>query len=97
MRRMEKVTGCSDDMVILRRVNLFPTQIEELILRVPGLSPHFQLVLSRPHSLDELTVRVEASPSAAQVKARSSSEQALAELISRTSASPCRSPCSSRT
>src|SRR5207244_2415124 len=48
MRRMEKITGRSDDMIILRGVNLFPTQIEELILRVPGLSPHFQLVLSRP-------------------------------------------------
>ena len=59
MRRMEKVTGRSDDMVILRGVNLFPSQIEELILRVPGLSPHFQLVLARPRRLDELTVRVE--------------------------------------
>ena len=52
MRRIEKVTGRSDDMIILRGVNLFPTQVEELILRVPGLSPHFQLVLSRPHRLD---------------------------------------------
>src|SRR5439155_1491770 len=65
MRRIEKVAGRSDDMVILRGVNLFPTQIEELILRVPGLSPHFQLVLSRPHRLDELTVRVEARVDAA--------------------------------
>ena len=65
MRRMEKVTGRTDDMIILRGVNLFPTQIEELILRVPGLSPHFQLVLPRPHRLDELTVRVEARPATA--------------------------------
>ena len=57
---MEKITGRTDDMIILRGVNLFPTQIEELILRVPGLAPHFQLVLSRPERLDELTVRVEA-------------------------------------
>ncbi len=59
MRRMEKITGRSDDMIILRGVNLFPTQIEELILRTPALAPHFQCVLSRPDRLDELTVRVE--------------------------------------
>jgi len=62
VRRMEKVTGRSDDMVILRGVNLFPSQVEELLLRLPGLSPHYQLVLTRPHRLDELTVRVEARP-----------------------------------
>ena len=59
MRRMEKVTGRTDDMIILRGVNLFPTQIEELLLRVPALSPHFQCVLSRSGTLDEMTVRVE--------------------------------------
>jgi phenylacetate-CoA ligase len=59
MRRMEKVTGRTDDMIILRGVNLFPTQIEELLFRVPALSPHFQCVLSRSGSLDDLTVRVE--------------------------------------
>ena len=59
MRRMEKITGRSDDMMIVRGVNLFPTQIEELILRLPALSPHFQCVLTRPGRLDELTVRVE--------------------------------------
>ena len=59
MRRIEKITGRSDDMIILRGVNLFPTQIEELILRIPALSPHFQCVLTRPAVLDELTVRVE--------------------------------------
>ncbi|MBV8195865.1 MAG: phenylacetate--CoA ligase [Candidatus Dormibacteraeota bacterium] len=59
MRRMERITGRDDDMIILRGVNLFPTQVEELILRVPGLSPHFQLVLTRPQRLDEMTVRVE--------------------------------------
>jgi phenylacetate-CoA ligase len=62
MRRMEKVTGRTDDMIILRGVNLFPTQVEELILRTPGLSAHFQLVLTRPERLDELTIRVEAAP-----------------------------------
>jgi phenylacetate-CoA ligase len=59
MRRIERITGRTDDMMILRGVNLFPTQIEELILQVPGLSPHFQCVLSRLQRLDVLTVRVE--------------------------------------
>ncbi|MGA5410260.1 phenylacetate--CoA ligase PaaK [Streptomyces lavendulocolor] len=59
-RRMEKVTGRSDDMVILRGVNLFPTQIEEIVLRTPGLAPHFQLRLTRDGRLDVLTVRAEA-------------------------------------
>ena len=62
MRRIEKITGRTDDMIILRGVNVFPTQVEELLLRVPGLSPHYQLVLSRPHRMDEMTVRVEARP-----------------------------------
>jgi phenylacetate-CoA ligase len=60
MRRMEKVTGRTDDLIILRGVNVFPTQIEEHVLRTPALSPHFQLVLRRPERLDEMTVRVEA-------------------------------------
>src|SRR4051812_19920530 len=59
MRRMEKVTGRTDDMIILRGVNLFPTQVEELLLTLPALSPHFQCVLRRPGTLDEMTVRVE--------------------------------------
>jgi phenylacetate-CoA ligase len=59
-RRMAKVTGRTDDMMIVRGVNVFPTQIEELILRVPALAPHFQCVLTRPGRLDELTVLVEA-------------------------------------
>jgi phenylacetate-CoA ligase len=59
---MEKVTGRSDDMIILRGVNLFPSQIEELLLRVPGLSPHYQIILTRPGALDEMTVAVEAEP-----------------------------------
>ncbi|WP_043839224.1 phenylacetate--CoA ligase PaaK [Amycolatopsis nivea] len=59
-RRMEKVTGRSDDLIILRGVNVFPTQIEEIVLRTEGLSPHFQLVRSTRGRLDHLTVRVEA-------------------------------------
>jgi phenylacetate-CoA ligase len=62
MRRMEKITGRTDDMIILRGVNLFPTQIEEIILRTPGLSPHFQLVLTKQGRMDHLTVQVEARP-----------------------------------
>jgi phenylacetate-CoA ligase len=59
-RRMERVTGRSDDMIVLRGVNVFPTQIEEVLLRVPGLAPHFQLVLAVRDRMDELTVQVEA-------------------------------------
>jgi phenylacetate-CoA ligase len=59
-RSIEKITGRTDDMMIIRGVNVFPTQIEELLLAVPGLSPHFECVLTRPGRLDELTVRVEA-------------------------------------
>lgn len=63
-RRMRKVTGRSDDMVILRGVNLFPTQIEEIVLRTPAVAPHFQLRLTREGRLDALTVRAEARPDA---------------------------------
>jgi phenylacetate-CoA ligase len=62
-RRMQKVTGRSDDMMIVRGVNVFPSQIEEQILQVPGLTPHYLCVLTRPGSLDELTVQVEAHES----------------------------------
>ncbi len=62
MRRMEKITGRSDDMMILRGVNVFPTQIEEQVLRVAGLAPHFEIELTREGRLDEMTVRVEAAP-----------------------------------
>ncbi len=59
MRRMQKITGRSDDMLIIRGVNVFPTQIEELILREAELEPHYQLEITRPKHLDEITVRVE--------------------------------------
>ena len=59
MRRMEKITGRSDDMLIIRGVNVFPSQIEELILKTPGLSPHYVLELSKDGPLDHLTVLVE--------------------------------------
>ena len=60
-RRMAKVTGRTDDMMIVRGVNVFPTQIEEQILTVEGLTPHYLCVLTRPGNLDELTVQVEAA------------------------------------
>jgi phenylacetate-CoA ligase len=62
MRRIEKITGRSDDMLIIRGVNVFPTQIEELILKHAALAPHYQLEVTRPKSLDELAVLVERSP-----------------------------------
>ncbi len=65
-RRMQKVTGRTDDMMIVRGVNVFPSQIEELILEVEGLTPHYLCVLTRPGTLDELTVQVEAHGSVAE-------------------------------
>ncbi len=62
MRRMAKITGRSDDMMIIRGVNVYPTQIEELILAEAALAPHYVCVITRPAHLDELTVRVEANP-----------------------------------
>jgi len=59
MRRMEKITGRCDDMMIVRGVNVFPSQIEELILRQPALSAHYLCVLSKEGPLDNLTVKVE--------------------------------------
>ncbi|MGW4122449.1 phenylacetate--CoA ligase PaaK [Nocardia sp. NPDC004711] len=64
MRRMQKITGRSDDMIILRGVNLFPTQIEEIVLTVPTLAPQFECIVDRPGRMDQLTVRVEARPDA---------------------------------
>jgi phenylacetate-CoA ligase len=59
-RRIEKITGRCDDMIIVRGVNVFPSQIEEIVLRTPGVAPHFQVELTRRGRLDHLTVRVEA-------------------------------------
>ena len=61
-RRIGKITGRSDDMLIIRGVNLFPSQIEELILKTAKLSPHYQLEVSRKGHMDDLTVRVELKP-----------------------------------
>jgi phenylacetate-CoA ligase len=81
MRRMEKITGRTDDMLIVRGVNVFPTQIEELILKVAGLAPHYQIVLTRPGQLDEMEVLVEAAPAAAVVSARTAPAAELAHHV----------------
>ena len=62
MRRMSKITGRSDDMLIIRGVNLFPSQIEEQILAVNGLSPHYLIIVKRDGNLDKLIVQVESHP-----------------------------------
>jgi phenylacetate-CoA ligase len=64
MRRIEKITGRSDDMLIIRGVNVFPSQIEELILKTPGLAPHYVLELTKEGPLDHLSVIVEGDPAA---------------------------------
>ncbi|MEV4563797.1 phenylacetate--CoA ligase PaaK [Nonomuraea sp. NPDC049419] len=81
-RRMRKVTGRTDDMIILRGVNVFPTQIEEVVLGVEGLSPHFQLRLTRPGRLDVMTVRVEARPGLGE--GREAAGQALRTAVKET-------------
>ena len=65
MRRMDKITGRSDDMLIIRGVNVFPTQVEEQILKVSNLAPHYQIEITRSENLDEMTINVELSPGAA--------------------------------
>ena len=73
MRRIEKITGRSDDMIILRGVNVFPTQIEEQILKCKGLAPHFQIELSRAGRMDNMTVHVECTPDQVDAAARAQS------------------------
>ena len=81
MRRMEKVTGRSDDMIIMRGVNLFPTQIEELVLNQRELAPYFQIELSREARMDSMRVHVEAMPFAATADARTASSKTLSDRI----------------
>ncbi|MFO1305451.1 MAG: phenylacetate--CoA ligase, partial [Burkholderiales bacterium] len=80
MRRIEKITGRSDDMMIIRGVNVFPTQIEELMLRDPVLAPHYQIEISRPGALDEMAVLVERVPGAGSVDGEAAGKR-LAHLI----------------
>jgi len=81
MRRMEKVTGRSDDMFVLRGVNVFPTQIEEQILRSPHLTGHYQILLSRPHRMDEMEVHVEARAEAMEASIPAEEAHHLGERI----------------
>ena len=88
-RRIGRITGRSDDMIILRGVNLFPTQIEELVLKVPGLSPHFQLEITRPDRMDQLAVRVERREDCGSERATAAAGE-LAKLIKIHIGSTCR-------
>ena len=81
MRRMEKITGRTDDMIILRGVNVFPTQIEEQILKCGSLSPHFRIELSRHERMDAMTVVVEARPHAAEEAEREMGAHELAHHV----------------
>jgi len=80
MRRIEKITGRSDDMMIIRGVNVFPTQIEELMLRDHVLAPHYQIEITRPNNLDEMTVLVERTASAGSADGAEAGHR-LAHLI----------------
>ncbi|MFR0355004.1 phenylacetate--CoA ligase PaaK [Streptomyces sediminimaris] len=79
-RRIEKITGRCDDMIILRGVNLFPTQIEEVVLRTPGVAPHFQIQLSTRGRMDHMTVRVEAETGAGPEQ-RATAAEAIAKGV----------------
>ena len=81
MRRMEKITGRSDDMLIIRGVNVFPTQVEEQILRCAGLAGHYQIELTREGRLDEMRVLVEARADHADEASRTASAGLLAHRI----------------
>ena len=81
MRRMEKITGRSDDMVIIRGVNLFPSQIEELVLADERLTPHYLLEIRRAQRLDQLTVIAEARPEAADEVTRAAARRDLGRHI----------------
>jgi len=79
MRRMARISGRTDDMLIVRGVNVFPSQIEELILRCKGLAPHYEIELTRPHRLDEISIVVEA-----RAELESHAHQAQARLLATT-------------
>jgi phenylacetate-CoA ligase len=84
MRRMEKVTGRSDDMIILRGVNIFPTQIEEALMATRGLAPHFQIELSRPGRMDQMRVLCECADASVTGEARREAANVMAALIKQT-------------
>jgi phenylacetate-CoA ligase len=81
MRRMEKITGRSDDMIILRGVNVFPTQIEEQVMATDGLAPYFQIELRTSGRMDAMRVLVEANINAADAPSREAAAQALTKRV----------------
>lgn len=81
MRRMEKITGRSDDMIILRGVNVFPTQIEEQLMACDGLAPHFQIELFHAGRMDAMRVHVEAMPDSADIQSKSAAKEILSQRI----------------
>ena len=81
MRRMEKITGRSDDMIILRGVNVFPTQIEEQVLATGGLASHFQIELYKAGRMDAMRVHVEATLDAADELSRTAATRVLVKRI----------------
>jgi phenylacetate-CoA ligase len=81
MRRIEKIKARSDDMMIIRGVNVFPTQIEELLLEVPTLSPHYQIVLTREGRLDRMDIRVEMRDESDYEETREVAMKRLAKLV----------------
>ena len=81
MRRIEKITGRNDDMIILRGVNVFPTQVEEQVLATPGLAPHFQIELHREGRMDAMQVNAEALPGHADEAARTALGRTLGKRI----------------
>jgi len=80
MRRMAKISGRSDDMLIVRGVNVFPTQIEEMIMRCAGLAPHYEIELTRPNRLDEMRILVEARTEVA-LEAQSRETERLSKML----------------
>jgi phenylacetate-CoA ligase len=78
---MGAVAGRADDMLIIRGVNVFPSEIERVLLAIPELAPHYQLVVERPGHLDELTVEVEGSVEAAPVCKQLESALGLAARV----------------
>jgi phenylacetate-CoA ligase len=81
MRRMEKITGRTDDMIILRGVNVFPTQIEEQLMATGGLAPHFQIELYRAGRMDAMRVHVEANADAADELSKDAAARMLTKRI----------------
>lgn len=82
-RRMNRITGRSDDMIILRGVNIFPTQIEEIALEIDTLSPHFTLEITRPHRMDELTIKIERRENVTTTAAEAGGRELLSQIKTR--------------